>query len=138
MCGVIHEKILWTVASYCILPINHFFRAAEQNYRFYCKWLVKIEIIYMWFYLIQSGIIVIVWAGSTDFGRLSKEHFYCQNLFFCHHRHYLFLKTTDFSINSIYNHYDAPLINGNERDTSHSFLMFSDKVLISEDLLNTR
>ena len=138
MCGVIHEKILWTVASYCILPINHPVRAAEQNYIFYCKWLVKIEIIYMWFYLIQSGIIAIVRAGSADFGRLSKEHFYCQNPFFCHHCHYLFLKTTDFSINSIYNHYDAPLINGNDRGTSHSFLMFTDKVLISEDLLNTR
>ena len=138
MCGVIHEKILWTVASYCILPINHFFRAAEQNYRFYCKWLVKIEIIYMWFYLIQSGIIVIVWAGSADFGRLSKEHFYCQNLFFLPPSSLSFFKNYRFFYNSIYSHYDAPLINGNERDTSHSFLMFSDKVLISEDLLNTR
>ena len=40
-------KMFWTVASYCVLPINNPVSVAEQNYIFHCKWLVKIEIIYM-------------------------------------------------------------------------------------------
>ena len=137
MCAVTHEKIFLTVAIYCVLPINNPVRATQQNYIFHCKWLVKMEIIYTWFYSIQSGIIVIAWASSADFGRLSKAHFKYQNPFFATIVLIFFLKATKFSINSIYNHYYTTLINGKERDISHSFLMFSWQSF-REDLLNAR
>ena len=78
-----------------------------------------------------------VWASSADFGRLSKEHFKYQNPFFCHHRPYLFFK--DYQIfYKIFYKFSTKFSIVYIEILPIAFSCSSDKVLITEDLLNTR